>query len=241
MSSAPLFLRPLFSHDTSTWTYILACEKTKECVIIDPVIEEVERDTKFVNELGFKPKYIAETHVHADHITGGKKLREKFPEAIQVYGANSGVTFTDGLKLVKEGDVLQFGNQELHVLETPGHTSGCLSYYTGDKQYVFTGDALFVRGCGRTDFQQGDSGKLYDSVMKLYKTLPDACAVMPGHDYKGMLYTTIGEEKRLNPRIFDGQTREAFQNIMQNLNLPHPRYIDKALPANLKGGVPGEA
>lgn len=235
-----MLFRPLISKDTNTLSYLLGCEQTKEAVLIDSVDTEVERDAKYIKELGYNLKYAIETHVHADHVTGGQKLKEKFPGLVQVYGINSGVTFEDGLKLVKEGDVIEFGNEKLHVLETPGHTNGCVSYYTDDKSKVFTGDALFIRGCGRTDFQQGDSGKLFDSIQKIFKTLPDDCRLYPGHDYKGMMCSNIAEEKKLNPRAFEGQTKEGFQNIMQNLNLPYPRYIDMALPANLKGGIRAE-
>lgn len=173
-----------------------------------------------------------------DHVTGGAELRKNYPQATHCYCVNAGVTFTEGLTLLKEGDVIEIGTSiKLHVLETPGHTAGCLTYYLDDKSKVFTGDALFIRGCGRSDFQQGSPSKLYDSVMKIYETLPDSCLVYPGHDYKGMLCSTIGEEKKFNPRIWSSQTREGFTEIMNNLKLPFPRYIDIALPANLVGGV----
>ncbi|KAG2378227.1 hypothetical protein C9374_008370 [Naegleria lovaniensis] len=233
-----MIFRQLFSAETSTFTYILGCEETGNGAIIDPVLEEVERDAKLLKELGLNVTHILDTHVHADHVTAGVELRKKFPQATHCYSIHSGVTFTDGLTLVKEHDVISIGSTiKIHVLETPGHTSGCLSYYLEDKSKVFTGDALFIRGCGRCDFQQGSSSTLYDSVMKLYNTLPDSCEVYPGHDYKGMTKSTIGEEKKFNPRIFAAQTREGFCEIMDNLKLSKPRFLDVALPANLLGGV----
>ncbi|KAL9656616.1 hypothetical protein ABK040_002888 [Willaertia magna] len=233
-----MIFRQLFSADTCTYTFILGCEETRQAVIVDPVLEELDRDAKLIKELNLNVIYLLETHVHADHITGGKQLiKDHFPNAVQVYSAHSGVTFEDGLKLVNDGDVIEVGKLKIHVVVTPGHTNGCLSYYTDDKKMVFTGDALFIRGCGRTDFQQGSAETLYDSIMKLYNTLPDDCLVYPGHDYKGMTCSSIGEEKKFNPRIFEGQTKEGFAQIMNNLKLPHPKYIHVALPSNLLGGV----
>ncbi|KAG2378818.1 hypothetical protein C9374_007966 [Naegleria lovaniensis] len=233
-----MIFRQLISADTSTYTFILGCEKTGKAAIIDPVLEECERDSKLIKELGLTVTHILDTHVHADHITGGMELKKKFPEATHCYSIHSGVTFTEGLTLIKEGDVIQIGDSiKIHVLETPGHTNGCITYYLDDKSMVFTGDALFIRGCGRTDFQQGSASTLYDSIMKIYSILPDSCLVYPGHDYKGMLCSTVGEEKKYNPRIFATQTREGFVEIMDNLKLAKPRYLDVALPANLVGGV----
>ena len=232
-----MIFRQLFSADTCTMTFILGCEQTGQAAIVDPVIEECERDAKLAKELGLTITHILDTHVHADHITGGIALKKHFPQATHVYSIHSGVTFTEGLTLAKEGDVIQVGSLKIHVLETPGHTNGCLTYYTDDKKMVFTGDALFIRGCGRCDFQQGSASKLYDSIMKIYSTLPDDCLVYPGHDYKGMMFSSIGDEKKNNPRIFATQTREGFCEIMNNLKLPNPRYLDVALPANLLGGV----
>ncbi|EFC48050.1 metallo-beta-lactamase family protein [Naegleria gruberi] len=234
-----MIFRQLFSADTCTYTFILGCEETGQAALIDSVYEELARDAKLVKELGLTVTHLLETHVHADHVTGGLEMRKQhFPQATQVYSIHSGVNFSEGLTLVKEGDVIQVGSSvKLRVLETPGHTNGCLTFFTEDKTRVFTGDALFIRGCGRCDFQQGSASKLYDSIMKIYSTLPDECIVYPGHDYKGMISSTIGDEKKNNPRIFATQTREGFSEIMNNLKLPNPKYIDIALPANLLGGV----
>ena len=231
-----MIFRHLFSADTSTQTFILGCEETRKACIIDPVIEEVERDSSLVKDMGLTIEYIIDTHVHADHVTAGLELKKHFPSAVHVYSIHSGVTFTEGLRLVKEGDVIEVGTLKIHVLETPGHTNGCLTFYTDDKKKVFTGDALFVRGCGRTDFQQGSASTLYDSIQKIYSTLPDDCLMYPGHTYKGIMFSSIGEEKQHNPRIFATQTREGFCEIMNNLKLAPPRYLDVALPANLVGG-----
>jgi sulfur dioxygenase len=148
-----VFFRQLYDATSSTYTYILACEETKEAVVIDPVIELVNRDVALMKELKLNPIYEIETHVHADHITGGHALRNTYPSLSQVLSEKSGVTFTEGLKLVADGDKIKFGNYELLVYLTPGHTNGCMSLIFKDEM-VFTGDALFIRGCGRTDFQQ---------------------------------------------------------------------------------------
>ncbi|KAL9649560.1 hypothetical protein ABK040_003238 [Willaertia magna] len=238
-----MLFRQLFNAETCTFTYLLACEETKEAALIDTVYEEVKRDAKLMEELGLTVKYLIETHVHADHITGGREIiNNNFPKAVQVYSVHSGVTIEQpnpNLQLVKEGDIISIGTSvKLHVVETPGHTNGCLSFYTDDKLKVFTGDALFIRGCGRTDFQQGSPYTLYNSIKKLYNTLPDECLVYPGHDYKGMTCSSIGEEKKFNPRINENQTAEGFATIMNGLNLPQPKKINIAVPANLLGGVP---
>jgi len=230
-----MIFRPLFSFDTNTLTYILACEKTKEAVIIDAVDTEHERDVELLEQLGLKLKYALETHAHADHVTGGYLMCKKYPACKQVYSHHAGVTFTDNLVLVKENDEIHFGEMTLEVIETPGHTSGCISFVTKNKDKVFTGDAVFVRGCGRTDFQQGSSSTLFDSIQKVY-SLPDTCSMYPGHDYKGFICSTIGEEKQYNKRMNALVNKQQFIDTMNSVKLAHPRYIDVALPRNLKGG-----
>lgn len=224
-----MIFRQLFDQETWTYTYLLADEKSNEAVLIDAVSEQVERDVKLLEELGLTLKYVFDTHVHADHVTANGTLRTRT-------GCQTGVSEKGGADCVdlqlKEGDQFSFGTHQLKVLETPGHTEGCLSFVCGDK--VFTGDSLLIRGCGRTDFQQGDAGMLYDGVTTKLYALPDQTWVYPGHDYRGMSVSTIAEEKAHNPRIRLG--REAFIDFMANLNLPHPKKIHEAVPANLVCG-----
>jgi len=228
-----MLFRQLFDPESSTYTYLLADEETREAVIIDSVLEQVDRDLGLIEELGLKLVHALDTHVHADHVTGSSLLRER-TGCTTVVSERAGVTCAD--RLVKEGDRIRFGGHELEVLETPGHTNGCSSFVTGDRRMVFTGDALLVRGTGRTDFQQGDARQLYRSITGKLFRLPDATLVYPGHDYKGRTATSIGEEKRHNPRLGAGKPEEAFVEIMSNLGLPYPKKIDVALPANLRCG-----
>ncbi len=228
--------RQLFERESWTYTYLLGCAETRECLLIDPVLETVERDLQVIDDLGLTLKLCVNTHCHADHITGSgeiKKLREGVKSVISKRaGAMADV-------LIDEGDVVEVGTSvKLKCLSTPGHTSGCVSLVLGDNTDVFTGDALLIRGCGRTDFQGGSSETLFDGVTrKLLGGLPDACKVWPAHDYNGRMMSTIGEEKRLNPRLGAGKTKEEFVQIMKDLNLPYPKKIDASLPRNLKCGA----
>lgn len=228
-----MLFRQLFDPESSTYTYLLADEDTREAVLIDSVLEQVDRDLGLIEDLGLKLVYALDTHVHADHVTGSSSLRER-TGCTTVVSERAGVSCAD--RLVKEGDRIRFGAHELEVLETPGHTNGCLSFVTSDRRKVFTGDALLVRGTGRTDFQQGDAHELYRSITGKLFLLPDDALVYPGHDYKGRTATSIGEEKRLNPRLGHGKTEDDFVEIMSNLGLPYPKKIDVALPANLRCG-----
>ena len=227
-----MIFHQLFDAETCTYTYLLADESSREAVLIDSVIEQSERDTQLLRELKLNLKYLIETHVHADHITAVATLKKAFPEAKSVYNARAGVDAPD--VQVNDGDTLRFGSHTLKVLYTPGHTDSCTSFLLGER--IFTGDALLIRACGRTDFQQGDPGRLYDGIVSKIFTLPDHCVVYPGHDYNGMISSTVGEEKTLNPRLA-GKTRVEFIALMNALNLPYPKKIDVALPANLKCGA----
>lgn len=226
-----MIFRQLFDYDTWTYTYLIGDEVSREAVLIDSVHEQAERDAKLIQELGLELKYLMETHVHADHITGVTAIKQHFPAARSVVSKYGGAECAD--ILTDEGDVFNIGEIEIKVLSTPGHTNGCVSYLLDGM--VFSGDALFIRGSGRTDFQQGDPGKLYDGVTGKLFTLPEQTLVYPGHNYAGMTVSTIGEEKRFNPR-FAGKTREQFIELMQQLNLPHPKKLAESVPANLKCG-----
>lgn len=222
-----MLFRQLFDRETGTYTYLIADRATKEAVLVDPVIEQVDRDLKWLQELGLTLKFCLETHIHADHITGTSKLRELtgcegiVPDRAHVACAN---------RFVTDGEVLQVGGIKIQAIATPGHTDSHMAYLVnGDR--LLTGDALLIRGCGRTDFQSGDAGTLYDRVTQRLFTLPDETLVYPGHDYRGNLVSTIGEEKQWNPR-FVGRERAQFIEFMKNLNLPNPQKIAEAVPAN---------
>jgi glyoxylase-like metal-dependent hydrolase (beta-lactamase superfamily II) len=226
-----MLFRQLFEPETSTYTYLIADENTKEVVLVDSVIEMVERDLKLIQELGLTLRYCLETHIHADHVTGAGKLRS-LTGCLGIVPKNANVDCAD--RFIEDGEILQVGDIKIKAIFTPGHTNVDMSYLIND-QMVLTGDALFIRGCGRTDFQSGNSGKLYDAVTEKLFTLPDQTLVYPGHDYRGHTVSTIGEEKRLNPR-FVGRDRDDFIQFMANLNLPNPKKIMEALPANQQCG-----
>lgn len=227
-----ILFRQLFDEKTWTYTYLLADEETKEALLIDPVRDQVERDLRIIWELGLTLRSVLDTHIHADHITGSGLLREKTGARI-VMGAGAHIANPD--LLVDDGQIFQCGKMSITALATPGHTDGCTSYLIGEK--LFTGDALLIRKTGRTDFQQGSPEKLYHSIMDKMYTLPDSTQVYPWHDYSGQTMSTIGEEKRHNTRITSNTTLEQFVETMQALHLPYPKYIDEALPANLRLGI----
>ena len=229
-----MLLRQLFDRETWTYTYLIADEESGAAVLIDPVIDQLERDIKLLEELGLKLVYTLDTHTHADHITGSGLLRKRLGSKA-VTGAHAGAEGAD--LLVDDGSRLKVGSVELEVRSTPGHTDGCITLVTADHKHAFTGDALFIRGTGRTDFQQGSAKRLYRSIHDKIFTLPDDTIIWPGHDYRGMTSTTVGEEKRLNPRVGDGRTEAEFAEIMDHLNLPKPKKLDIAVPANLHCGI----
>lgn len=230
----PILFRQLFESETSTYTYLLADPSTREAVLIDPVRETIERDLELLRELGLTLVHSLETHVHADHVTAAGLLRERVGSR-SVVSAKGGAPCAD--VLVQDGDRVRFGERWLEVRETPGHTDGCLSYVLDDRSMVFTGDALLIRGTGRTDFQQGDPRRLFHSITTQLFTLPDATQVFPGHDYRGLTSSTIGEEKQHNRRLGGGKTLDEFVAIMQNLKLAEPKKIAEAVPANLACGI----
>jgi sulfur dioxygenase len=228
-----LIFHQLFEKETSTYTYLLADPDTTEAILIDPVVEMVDRDIKLLEDLGLKLKYVLDTHVHADHITASGEIRKRT-------GAKVGISSAYDMACpdlhLEDGQELYFGKHIIKSIHTPGHTSGCLSYQI--ENMVFTGDALLVRGCGRTDFQEGSPEKLFHSVRDKIFNLPDNTIVYPAHDYKGFTKTSIELEKRLNPRLKLDVTKEQFIEIMANLKLAYPKKIQEAVPANLQCGLP---
>ena len=235
-----MLFRQLFEPQTSTYSYLLADEETKQAVLIDPVRETLARDVQLLEELGLTLRFVLETHVHADHVTSAGPLRERFG-AQTVVSKAGGAPCAD--RPVVDGDVLDFGRHRIEVRATPGHTDGCVTYVVRDGAVTraFSGDALLIRGCGRTDFQQGDAHKLYRSVHDKVFTLPDDTLIYPAHDYQGRTVTTVAEEKLHNPRLGLAIAEEAFVEIMANLKLAAPKKIDEAVPANLKCGMPAGA
>lgn len=229
-----MLFRQLFDSESSTYTYLLADPKTREAVLIDPVREQHERDWAILCELKLKLVHTLETHVHADHVTGSGLMRER-AGSTSVMSVHAGAGCAD--RLVTTGESVEFGACSLEVRLTPGHTNGCVSFVDHSGGRVFTGDALLIRGCGRTDFQQGDARTLYDSVHEQLFSLPGATALYPGHDYKGRTSSTIGEEKEHNPRLGHRKTAIEFIDIMAALQLAPPRKLDIAVPANLGCGV----
>ena len=230
-----MIFKQLFDQTSGTYSYLLADESNREAVFIDTVYEQHERDLALILELNLKLLACLETHCHADHVTGAWLLKNVLGSETQA-SSGSGIEVLD--RSLMDGDNINFGNRYLRVSATPGHTDGCVSFILDDQSMVFSGDCLLIRGCGRTDFQQGSALKLFHSIHDKLFLLPDDCLVYPGHDYAGRTASTIGEEKALNPRI-GGQANEGdFVGYMENMQLPHPKQIDIAVPGNIKGGEP---
>ena len=227
-----MIFRQLFEPISSTYTYLLGCEETGQAVLIDPVIVSVDHDLAEISRLGLTLAYSLDTHIHADHITAAKELKKKAGSKI-ASPAWDRLPCTD--LGIEEGRPLQIGSIVLQPLHTPGHTDGHFSYLSGDR--IFTGDALLIDGCGRTDFQNGDADTLFKSVREKLFTLPDDYLVYPGHDYKNRYVSSIAQEKNRNPRLGQERTLEQFREIMANLNLPYPKFIDYAVPGNRQCGV----
>lgn len=223
--------RQLFDPESSTYTYILADAERREAVIVDPVRAHCERDLAVLAEMGLKLVWILETHVHADHVTGARALKHRTGARTAV-STHCGATGFD--RLIDEGELIVFGDEVVRALATPGHTPGSTCYLWRDR--LLTGDTLLIGGCGRTDFQKGSAEALYDSITGKLFALPEDTLVYPGHDYRGRRVSTIGEEKASNPRLA-GKTRAEFVQIMNALDLPEPKQIRIAVPANLEGGT----
>ncbi len=229
-----MIFRQLFDNISSTYTYILASRIGGEALIIDSVLERVDRYIQLFDELDLKLVKAIDTHVHADHITGLGALRDR-TNCITVMGEQSSVDIVS--MRVNDGDKIEIEGIDLTAIYTPGHTSDSYSFLCHDR--VFTGDTLFIRGTGRTDFQHGSAKDQYNSLFSKLLTLPEETLVYPGHDYKGDTVSTIGEEKAFNPRLQVGSEAE-YVELMNNLNLPNPKLMDVAVPANLKIGLSQE-
>lgn len=232
-----MIFRQLIDGESSTLTYLLADASSREAILIDCVFEQHLRDLALLRELDVTLVYTLETHVHADHVTGAWLMRQAVGSRIAL-SASAGATGAD--VLLGHGDRVRAGDIELEVRATPGHTGGCSTYVMADRSLAFTGDALLIRGAGRTDFQEGDAATLFRSVREQVFSLPDACLLYPAHDYSGRLVTTVAEERANNPRLGDGVREQDFTGYMENLGLPHPKKMDAAVPANLVCGQPDD-
>ena len=231
-----LVFRQLFDPTSSTYTYLLGCSVSKEALLIDPVFEQARRDAALIGELGLTLKWTLDTHVHADHVTGAWLLKQRLGSGIALSAA-SGAAGAD--RPLQDGDRVEFGRRALEVRSTPGHTSGCVTYVLDDESMAFTGDCILIRGSGRTDFQQGDPRALYRSVRSRIFALPESCLLYPAHDYRGLTVSSVIEEKKFNPRLGGEVGENDYVGYMENLDLPHPKKIDEAVPANLRCGQPG--
>ena len=238
-----VLIRQLYEKESSTYSYIVMDKSSREAVLIDPVIETVERDIDVLNGLNAKLLYVLNTHVHADHITGSGKLKQILNKRIgddtivKVQSIISKASEADADIFVCDGDTINFGEQVLSVKSTPGHTPGCVTYVLNNNSHAFCGDTVLIGGCGRTDFQGGNPNTLYDSVMKNIFSLPDETILYPGHDYKGRTCTTVGEEKQFNERLT--KSKEEFCKLMNEKfdGTNYPKKLDISLPANMKCGV----
>jgi len=213
-----MLFRQLFDPGTSTYTYLIADPETGAAALVDPVLEQVERDWQLIQELGLHLHYCLETHVHADHITGTSQLRQR-SGCIGIVPTQAQVECAD--RFIQDGEVVCLGNVEIKAIATPGHTDSHMAYLV-NQTHLLTGDSLLIRGCGRTDFQSGNPGALYDAVTTQLFSLPNSTLVYPGHDYRGFTVSTIGEEKQFNPR-FHQRSRSEFVEFMAHLNLPYPQ------------------
>lgn len=231
-----MIFRQLFEPDSSTYTYLVSCPDTGTTALIDPVLDTVDRDLSLLQEMGLKLDYSIDTHVHADHLTGAKRLRELSGSRV-VYPAMVDAACVDiGLR---EGEPFKVGNIVVQPLFTPGHTDHHHAYLidNGTQKMLFSGDALLIEACGRTDFQSGDAHALYRSIHDKFFTLPNETLVYPCHDYEGRYITTIAQEKARNPRLGNDKPEEEFVKIMHDMDLPYPRKIDFAVPGNEECGI----
>lgn len=231
-----MLFRQLFEPVSSTYTYLLGCAETGTALLIDPVVSMLERDLGEVSRLGLQLAWTVETHIHADHITGARELRRRAGSRIAAPAFDRLPCADLG---IEEGKPFGVGAVQLEPLHTPGHTDGHFAYRLGGR--VFTGDALLIDGCGRTDFQNGDAAALYHSIHDKLFALPGETLVYPAHDYHGRHVSSIAQEQGRNPRIDHNRTLDEFKAIMAKLDLPRPRFMDYAVPGNRQCGVCPEA
>lgn len=231
-----MIFRQLFEPQCSAFTYLIACDRTREAALIDPVLETVDRDLALIGELGVTLKYTLETHIHADHVTGAAQLRDRTGCKTAV-PKQSNANHAD-LAIV-EGMSIAVGDVVIEPLHTPGHTDDHHVFLVkgADAGRIFTGDALLIDGCGRTDFQNGDAAMLYQSVHDKIFTLPGETLVYPGHDYQQRYVSCVEQERHRNARLGGGKTVDEFVSIMNSLGLPRPKKMDVAVPANRQCGV----
>lgn len=227
-----MIFRQLAEPISNTYTYLLGCETTGEAMLIDPVVNSIDRDLQVLQSLGLRLAYSLDTHIHADHITAARHLKDRVGSKIAAPAIDRLPCADVG---IVEGVPFQMGGVRLEPLHTPGHTDGHFAYRWDDR--LFSGDALLIDGCGRTDFQNGDAGALYRSVTEKLFGLPDDVLVYPAHDYQNRQVSSIGQEKRRNPRLGQGRTLEEFKTMMAGLDLPYPKFIDYAVPGNRLCGV----
>jgi sulfur dioxygenase len=235
-----MIFRQLFEPQSSAYTYLLGCRRTREAALIDPVLETVERDLALIRELGLTLTYTLETHIHADHVTGAGRLREAtgckagMPERSNAHHVD---------RPIREGEPIAVGDLSIEPLHTPGHTDDHHCYLVDgvDGPRIFSGDVLLIDGCGRSDFQQGDAAALYRSVHDKIFTLPDETLVYPGHDYQQRRVSSVAQERARNARLGAGKSLDEFVAIMAALDLPRPKKMDIAVPANRECGVPQNA
>ncbi len=230
-----MLFRQIFDSESSTYTYLIADNFGGDAVIIDPVQKKVDQYLKLIQQLDLTLKAAIDTHLHADHITAIGQLSEK-TGCLSMMGKQSLANCVS--KKFTDKDVLTFNGFELNVIYTPGHTDDSYCFFMNDR--VFTGDTLFIRGTGRTDFQNGDAGNQYDSLFERILSLPKDTLVYPGHDYNGMTVSSIAEETKFNPRL-QVSSRDEYIALMNSLNLPPPKLIDIAVPANKQCGLIGSA
>jgi sulfur dioxygenase len=227
-----MIFKQLFEPISSTYTYLLGCEETGLAVLVDPVLPAWQRDLSALATLGLKLAYTLDTHIHADHLTAASRLKREAGARIASPGLDR-LPCTDFP--VQEGQPLVVGSLSIEPLHTPGHTDNHFSYLLDDR--VFTGDALLIDGCGRTDFQNGDAATLYHSIVGKLFVLSDDALVYPAHDYHGRRVSSIGQERTRNPRIGGGKSLEEFIRIMNDLDLAYPKFIEYAVPGNRECGV----
>ena len=227
MVQKDLNIRQLFDVESSTYTYLVMEARSQKAVLIDPVLSQKDRDLRLIKELDVQLILVMDTHIHADHFSAAGCIRDQ----LKIKSACAKMAKLECADLaLADGEVIPLGDAVIECLATPGHTRGCMSYKVGHA--VMTGDALLIRGTGRTDFQGGSAQTLYKSIHEKLFTLPPETLVYPGHDYKGFSMSTIREERQHNPRVKDGISCAEFAKIMSELNLPHPKLMDQVLPAN---------